>query len=93
MLVVRVDERSHQQHERGNGDEREYAHDRGLALGSPIDQTGRPAAKDAREAKGPSGCCATPPEVKKADGRFGAKDPHGRWTEDRTLACGRARDG
>jgi hypothetical protein len=38
MLVVRVDERSHQQHERGNGYERQNAHDRGLALESPIDQ-------------------------------------------------------
>jgi hypothetical protein len=38
MLLVRVNERGHQQYERGNGDERENAHGRGLALGSPIDQ-------------------------------------------------------
>ncbi len=38
MLVVRVDERGHQQHKRGDRDEHENAHGRGLALGSPIDQ-------------------------------------------------------
>ena len=38
MLIVRVDERSHQQHERGEGDERQNAHDGGLAPGSCVDQ-------------------------------------------------------
>jgi hypothetical protein len=65
MLIVRVDERSHQQHERGNGDQREYAHRRGLALGLPIDQTGRPTAEVAREARLPKRKLRRPADVKK----------------------------
>src|SRR5271163_1508822 len=59
MLLMRVDERSHQQHERGDGDERESAHDRELALGSPIVQADYPGAAAAPEAYASSikPCC------------------------------------
>jgi hypothetical protein len=54
MLLVRVDERSHQQHEHGDGHEHENAHDGGLALGSCVDQAAvhapRPRASQAARA-------------------------------------------
>jgi hypothetical protein len=54
MLLMSVNERSHQQHERGEGDERQNAHDGGLAPGSCVDQAAihapRPRASQAARA-------------------------------------------